>query len=72
MEQKNFIDFILAAQEKKELLMEFLKKTRFEELKEFFNENGYLGIDDTDIKKIMKARETYKNTLGFQVGEDYY
>ena len=53
----NFVDFVLEAQENPTLLKKFLQLTKFEELRNFFNENNFKGVTNNDIYRIMGSLE---------------
>ncbi len=55
-EKKNFIDFILAAQQKEGLLKGFAKAKTLKKLTEFFEKEGY-EITKKDCKKLIKAKK---------------
>jgi hypothetical protein len=70
----NFVDFMLAAQNKNRLLVEFLQQTNATQLHKFFQKHRFLGIDSKDCKKIIAAKQQFSRSLkqGFGQGKDYY
>jgi hypothetical protein len=62
----NFVDFILAAQSDRQLLLDFLKKPTASELKTFFDQKGYSEISLGDCEKLVQAKAT---TMANVVGD---
>lgn len=54
--KKNFIDFILAAQQEEGLLKEFAEAKNLKKLTEFFEKKGY-EITKKDCKKLIEAKK---------------
>lgn len=69
---KDFIDFILAAQTDKKLVFGFLQCETLPEYRDFFQENGFDGISDGDIRRIQKGMKGLQAKMLAQTGCDYY
>jgi len=54
-DEKGFVDFILEAKDNRRLVMQFMQIPDAEDLKKFFDDNGY-NIKEDEIGKIMEAR----------------
>jgi hypothetical protein len=57
-EEKNFIDFIIAAKDSPNLYDGFLDKSDPQELYEFFNSNMYV-VSIEDCEKLIKAKSDF-------------
>lgn len=70
-EQKNFIDFILEAQKEPKLGMDLMKINTTDELKTFFDKEGY-SIKEKECEKIAEAMKNFRNRLIEVNGGRYY
>ena len=55
--RKDFIGFILDAETNTELAAEFFSKNGAKDLFQFFSDNGYTAIKQSDCVDILKARK---------------
>lgn len=67
----NFIDFILDAQQDRKLAMECLLYTDPNDLKKFFDDNGY-DISMDEIVKILELRTILASKVSLHCIDDYY
>ena len=68
----NFVDFILEAQNNRDLVMRFMQITEAEDLKKFFDDEKFYGISKEDPQKILEAKKNLENVLRGRLGDDYY
>ena len=67
----NFIDFILDIQNDSMLVSKFLLYTDPNDLKQFFDDNGY-DVTLNDVNKILIIRKTLAAKVSLQCVDDYY
>lgn len=70
-EHKNFIDFILDAQKEPKLGMDLMKKSTSDEIKTFFDSEGY-NISKEECVKIAEAMLNFRNRIIEVNGGRYY
>jgi hypothetical protein len=58
-ETKNFIDFILAAKDDNGLLKGFAVNNSTQDLKAFFEAEGFNGINEDECDKLLIAKEAF-------------
>ena len=66
----NFIDFILDAQQDRDLALSFLRIDNAEELRDFLE--NYDGIQDDEFEKIIRAKKHFEDKVIDKFGDDYY
>ncbi len=67
---KGFVDFILDSRDDRQLALNFIQIGTAEDLKKFFDDNGY-SIPESEIGKIMEAR-TYLSEISRPYDDDRY
>ncbi len=68
--KKNFIGFILAAEQDTKLLRAFLSKEKPDLLYDFFQREGFTEIDEPDCRDILAARSRLeKVSIGDMIDE---
>ena len=68
--EKGFVDFILDAKDNRRLVMQFMQIPDAEDVKKFFDDNGY-SIKESEIGKIMEAR-TFLSEITRPYDDDRY
>ncbi|MCK4820488.1 hypothetical protein KA005_32285 [bacterium] len=66
----NFIDFILDAQQNRDLALGFLRIDNAGDLRDFLE--NYDGIQDEEFEKIITAKKHFEDKLIDKFGDDYY